>query len=168
MRILWDVTAAFDNKFASYTYSNPLDAEFGTFETNGQPKRWSTRPTIARGVLPNKRKMPPIPLIGHLNLASLILQPPAVAILGEFLCQFGELLDVNFEGSLVYFYNVTTVLAVVDEANSQKTASGKSITRPAFFDDAIPQTAMLFKAPQTANTSLYATDEAKRWLDQQT
>jgi hypothetical protein len=165
MTILWEVTAAFDNQFASYTYASPLDLERGTFETDGHPKRWSTRPAIARGILPNKKKMPPIPPIGHLNLASLVLQPQAVAVLGEFLCQFGELLDVEFEGSLVYFYNVTTLLAVVDEAKSQKTASGKSITRPAFFDAAIPPSAMLFKAPETANTSLYATNEAKLWLE---
>jgi hypothetical protein len=165
MTILWELTAALNDDLTGYTYDNAIDFRRSPFLTDGQPKQWPTRPVIKRAVLPGRKKAPIIPPIGHLTVASLILQPIAVSVLGDFLCQFGELLDVEFEGGLVYFYNVTTLIPVIDEARSRTIDEGRVILKAAFREDAIPDKPMIFKDPRTAMANIYVTNAARAWLE---
>ena len=129
-----------------------------------RPNTGAHGPRLVAGIEPRRKKPLPIPPIGHIEVGSFVLRPYAVSILAPFLCQFGELLEVEFEGELVYFYNVTKLVSVVDEARSLKSASGWSIVRAAFRQEAIPSEPMLFKDPLTARSRLYATAAARAWL----
>ncbi len=163
---LWEISACpTTSMYGAYTYANREDIISPLFATDGQKKNWPARPKLVPGIEPHKKKAKPILPIGHIAVGSIVLQPQAVSVLGDFLCQFGELLDVEYEGGLVYFYNCTNLLQVVDFANSKKSSTGKSIIRPAFLSDAIPASPAIFKDPLTASTSLYITDAARQWME---
>lgn len=165
MALLWELTAALGTRTGGYTYADRADLVARTFASDGSPKHWPTRPTLIAGVEPGRKKPYPIPAFGHIELASLVLQPNVVSVLGDFLCQFGELLDVEYAGGLVYFYNVTKLVSCVDVARSTMLPTGGAIMRPAFHPDAVPQEPLIFKDPLTAKTRLYATTAAKAYME---
>jgi hypothetical protein len=166
MSQLWEISAfPATNMCGAYTYANLEDSFSPLYVTDGQKKNWRSRPKVVPGIEPRNKKAKPILPIGHIAVGSIVLQPHAVSVIGEFLCQFGELLDVEYEGGLVYFYNCTTLLQVVDFANSKKSGTGKSILRPAFLASSIPTSPVIFKDPLTASTSLYVSNAAREWLE---
>jgi hypothetical protein len=53
-----------------------------------------------------------------------------------FLSQFGELLEIDVQGSVEWFYNVTNVVDCIDVDKSDKRSTG-AIAKEVFREDAI-------------------------------
>lgn len=96
---------------------------------------------------------------------SIVLSQEARAALGGFLTRFGQLLELDVQGQVRYFYNVTNVVDCVDDERTTRTKDG-SLKKIAFDLSKVPEEACVFKAPLTSRFQLYVNDTAKKLLEQ--
>lgn len=95
---------------------------------------------------------------------ALVLDEKAKAILGEFLQRFGQLLELDCEGELRWFYNVTRMIACIDAQRSESFEGG-GIPREAFDESAVPSEPLVFKDPRTAPVRIYVNDASKALVE---
>ncbi len=74
------------------------------------------------------------------------------------------MLELDCQGEIEYFYNVTNLISCIDYEKSEKT--GTSVTQETFITKAIPHEACVFKAPETAATSIYLNQAGKEKFEQ--
>lgn len=129
------------------------------FHGAGRRVQWSERPKLE--VFKDKKSKKPKPRadISPFTADGLVLNSKARDTLGDFLSQFGQLLELNVEGSVEYYFNVTHVVPCVDQDRSERRASG-AISKPAFIDSAIPANASVFVDP-TKPADIYVNDQAR-------
>ncbi len=135
------------------------------FGGDGSPLSWAERPVLEVFVDKRRRKPRPRADVSPFIPGALVLNERARDALGDFLGRFGQLLEVQVEGDIEYFYNVTNVVSCIDVARSQKRPSG-SIAKEAFVAAAVPSAAAVFKDPRTAPAKIYVSEAGKQALEQ--
>ena len=82
--------------------------------------------------------------------------------MGSFLQRFGQLLEVDVDGRVEYFYNVTNVLECLDRENSE--IEGSYVERPAFRVQLVPDAPTVFVEPELAGR-IFVNEAAKKILE---
>lgn len=134
------------------------------FEGNGLPLHWDERPKL-EVFMAGKAGNGPKPRadISPITAEGLAISARARDVLGDFLSRFGQFLELDVEGNVEYYYNVTNMIRCVDVERSLKRPSG-TIKKPVFIDEAIPSTTSLFTDPSMWG-SIYVNDTAKAELE---
>lgn len=161
---LWEITSGGTNDFTVLVFSNKEDLRAGIFDTDGRPKKWETRPCIQAFVDKKRKKQKPLADIAYLDPGTFILNKKAYNTLKTLLEQFGELLELDCDGEVHYFYNVTNLISCVDFEKSEKIED--CVIKATFLDDAIPGGIQIFKDPLTAASHIYVTSDAKTVVEQ--
>ncbi len=161
---VWEFKNGSQNDVAMLVYANDAELDAGVFDAKGDPLSWDVRPHAEVFVDPGKKKAKPRVDISALRPGTLVLNAKAKVALGDFLSQFGQLLEIDVQGSVEWFYNVTNVIDCIDADKSDKRPSG-AIAKEAFHERMVPSTPALFKDPRTARTKIYANEEAKAVLE---
>lgn len=163
---IWQIKNDLINKVAMLVATDEADEDddfWDQFEGNGRPLHWTKRPKLE--VFKEKRQKAPKPRadISPFTADGLVLSAKARDALGDFLLQFGQLLELDVEGHVEYYFNPTNPIACVDEEKSAKCASGV-IARPSFIDSAIPPQASVFIDPSTTG-DIYVNETARIELE---
>lgn len=116
------------------------------FGGSGSTLRWRQRPKLELLVARGRRKPKPRADLSPFMPGALVLSARARDALGDFLEGFGQLLEVEVEGQVEFFYNVTNVIACIDGARSARRPEG-TIAREVFDPSAVPTVAAVFKDP---------------------
>lgn len=135
------------------------------FGGNGTALRWRKRPKLELYIARGRKKPKPRADLSLLTAPGFVLSAKAKDALGDFLAQFGQLLEVEVEGQIEYYYNVTNIVPCIDRDRSEKRPEG-TIAKEAFNDSAVPTLPAVFKDPLTARTRIYVNDGAKAVLEQ--
>ncbi len=162
---VWEFKNGSQNDVAVLVYANDAEVEAGVFDAKGEPLTWSSRPHAEVFVESGKKKPKPRVDVSALRPGTLVLNAKAKAALEGFLAQFGELLEIDVQGSVEWFYNVTNVIDCIDIDKSDKRPSG-AIAKEAFLEGAVPSVPALFKDPRTVRTKIYANEAAKIILEE--
>ncbi|HWU77240.1 MAG TPA: hypothetical protein VN043_12120 [Rhodanobacter sp.] len=162
---VWELKNGALNDVAMLVY--PVDAAFdvGIFDINGEPLEWKVRPHVNVFVEPRKKKAKPRADISALRPGALVLNAKAKAAMGEFLAEFGQLLEIDVDGQTEWFYNVTHLIDCIDLQSSTLRASG-TIAKEQFFPNRVPIDPAVFKDPRTARTRIYVNKAAKDLLQE--
>lgn len=84
----------------------------------------------------------------------------AYQALKDFLLPFGQLLALDCNGDIAYFYNVTKLIPCIDYDRSEK--KGKAVVKEVFCPDAVPEnTPLVFKDPRTVSGHIYLSQADK-------
>jgi hypothetical protein len=137
------------------------------FDVNGKPLHWRLRPALDLYIAKGRKTPKPRADLSPFLPGVLVLNAKARIAIGDFLAQFGQLLEVDVAGQVEYFYNVTNVVPCIDREHSEKRASG-TISKEIFDNSAVPTSPAVFKDPLTVGTRIYANDAAKAILEQRT
>jgi hypothetical protein len=162
---VWQIKNDLVNKVAMLVASDEegrRPAFWEPFQGAGRPVQWSERPKLK--VFKDKKSKKPKPRadISPFTADGLVLNSKARDSLGDFLSQFGQLLELDVEGTVEYYFNVTHVVPCVDQDRSERRPSG-AISKPAFINSAIPVAASVFVDP-TKPADIYINDEARNEL----
>lgn len=160
---VWELRNGQVEETAMLVYANDDEMRSGMFAADGKPVEWRTRPTLDVFHEPRRKKPKPRADISALQPGALVLNAKAYQALGRVLAPFGQLLEVNVDGAVEYFYNVTNVVDCIDPERSTKRGSG-AISKEAFFEDKVPTAPTIFKDPKTARSRIYANQAAKEAL----
>jgi hypothetical protein len=133
------------------------------FSDDGSPMHWDKRPKLQPFVDKKRKKQKPRADISPFRPGSLALNGKARDALGDFLGQFGQLLEIDVRGEVEYYYNVTHIIASVDLERSEVVPGG-FVKKPAFNESSIPAQAAIFKDAAVLS-SIYANDAAKSELE---
>lgn len=133
------------------------------FRDDGSPIHWKKRPKLQPFADKKRKKQKPRADISPFRPGSLALNGKARDALGDFLGQFGQLLEIDVLGEVEYYYNVTNVIACVDLDRSEVVPGG-FVKKPAFNDSLIPTQAAVFKDAAVLS-SIYVNDAAKTELE---
>ncbi len=164
MQKVWELKAGSVNDFAPLVFASERDAASGMFDVSGAPLAWAKRPKLEVFVEPGKKNPKPQADISALTPGALALNDRAKAVLEPFLGRFGQFLEMDCDGEPRWFYNVTNVVACIDQALSVKKPSG-IISKEAFSEGKVPKEASVFKDPLMAAAKLYVNDSAKAVLE---
>ncbi|HET7329896.1 hypothetical protein [Dyella sp.] len=165
---VWEITNRLTNDVAMLvmTAEDRQDPKSGKeFDVNGVPMRWRRRPALDLYIARGRKKPKPRADLSPFRPGALVLNAKARDALGDFLGQFGQLLELDVAGQVEYFYNVTNIQPCIDRDRSEKRPEG-SIAKEMFSESAVPSTPAVFKDPLTARTSIYVNDGAKAILEQ--
>jgi hypothetical protein len=129
----------------------------------GRPVQWNVHPKLK--VIKDQRSKKPKPRadISPFTADGLVLNGKARETLGDFLSQFGQLLELDVEGDVEYYFNVTHAVACLDQERSERRPSG-AISKPLFIDSAIPVSAAVFVDPSKP-ADIYVNDSARTELE---
>ncbi len=133
------------------------------FGGDGSPIHWSKPPKLQPFIDKKRSKPKPRVDISPFRPGSLALNARARDALGEFLGQFGQLLEIDVLGEVEYYYNITNVIDCIDHDRSNVLPGG-FIKKPVFKDSAIPTQAAIFK-DATHRSSIYVNGAAKSELE---
>ena len=162
---VWELKAGSANDFAPLVFASERDAQTGMFDVSGKPLSWSKKPKVEVFVEAGAKKPKPQADVSALTPGALAMNTRAKSALEPVLGEFGEFLEMDCDGESCWFYNVTNLVACIDEANSTKRPSG-SILKEAFLANKVPTGEAVFKDPLTAPASLYVTDGGKAILEE--
>lgn len=161
---IYELTYGLLDEVAGLVFSNDDDLESGMFDSRGLPLSWPHRPRVAAFIEPRKRKQRPRADVSALRPGALVLNEKALRVLGPFLGKFGQLLELECDGTVEYFYNVTQIIDCIDEERCEKRISG-SISKEAFLDDRLPLEPAVFKDPRTATVRIYVNQGARAEIE---
>jgi len=161
---IWEFTCGQFEEFAGLVVTNLEDLDSGMFDVEGSPLAWTRRPQVSVNIERRKKKPKPRADISALCAGAIVVNARAYAAVGDILSRFGELLELDCEGAVEYFYNVTRVIDCIDLEHSDKRAD-ESIEKEAFFVSKLPMGPALFKDPRTARGRIYANEPAKTILE---
>lgn len=153
----------------NYSMIVPVGADAAKFDAEGAPLDWPSRPIISYAdSRSQKRKLPPRPVadVAEIGGAAFVLSRRAFEVLGPFLGQFGQLLEVQTFGGAEfrYFYNVTNIVKCVDIEASGKSDFG-AVVDEVFYDINVPRSPAVFKDPSTAKIRMYTNDAGRELLE---
>ena len=166
---LWEITTSLLDKAAMLVVADDDESDFERskelakrFDLSGVPLHWSERPEL--GVFVDKRSKKPKPRadISPFKPGALVLSEKAYQALNDFLAPFGQLLKVDVEGHVEYYYNVTNIISCLDRAKSKIQPFG-FVESAVLNEAAIPKTPTIFKDP-AIQTSIYVNDAGKTVL----
>lgn len=130
---------------------------------DGQPLHWSVRPKLV--IMREEGRKKPLPRadISPFTAAGLIINEKARNSLGDFLGQFGQLLEVDVAGQIEYYFNVTNVVECLDRQRSEM--SGAYVEVPVFHEQLVPVLPAVFIEP-AMSARIFVNDAAKTLLDE--
>jgi hypothetical protein len=163
---LWEITNDLINQVSMLvvTDADRLNLDFwDQFSDDGSPMHWDSRPKLRPFVDKKRKTQKPRADISPFRPGSLALNGKARDALGDFLSQFGQLLEIDVLGEVEYYFNVTNVVAIVDLDQSEVVPGG-FVKKPTFNEARIPSQATLFKDAAVLS-SIYANDAAKSELE---
>jgi hypothetical protein len=165
---VWEITNNLVNDVAMLVMTakdreNPNSGK--EFDVNGKPLHWRSRPSLDLYIAKGRKAPKPRADLSPFLPGVLVLNARARVAIGDFLAQFGQLLEIDVAGQVEYFYNVTHVVPCIDRDRSEKRAAG-TISKEMFNESAVPTSPAVFKDPSTAGTRIYANDAAKTVLEQ--
>lgn len=163
---LWEITNDLVNQVSMLvaTDADRLNLDFwDQFSDDGTPMHWDKRPKLQPFVDKKRKKQKPRADISPFRPGSLALNGKACNALGDFLGQFGQLLEIDVLGGVEYYYNVTNVIASVDLDRSEVVPGG-FVKKPVFNESSIPVQATVFKDAAILS-SIYVNDAAKSELE---
>lgn len=133
------------------------------FGGDGSAIQWTKHPKLQPFVDKKKKKQKPRADISPFRLGSLALNGKARDALGDFLSQFGQLLEIDVLGDVEYYYNVTNVIPAIDRERSEVLPGG-FVKKAAFDESVVPAQATVFKDTVT-RSSIFVNDAAKSELE---
>lgn len=160
---VWELRNGGINDVAMLVYGSEDELYSGMFDADGQPLEWTFRPHANVFIEPRKKRAKPRVDVSLLGPGVLVLNTKAMAAIGEFLSNFGQLLELDVDGEVEWFYNVTHVIDCIDLDRSTLRPEG-SIAKEAFLPEKIPVDPTVFKDPHTARTRIYVNDSARQLL----
>lgn len=166
MMMVWELRYACVNDYAMVVPLDDYESLSGRFQIDGTPKNWMDRPMVGfADSRRRKHKRPPAD-VGAMIPGVLILSERAKDVMGPFLSKFGQLLELDCEGTgeIRYFYNVTNIVQCIDVERSPKTELG-DVKIEVFNESRVPSEASVFKDPSTAKGRTYINDAGKVILD---
>jgi hypothetical protein len=164
---VWEITNKWMNDYASLdrTPEDSINPKFEKqFGGDGSPLKWKKRPKFVVPVEKNKKKPRPRSDITTITLPGPILNEKARGALGDFLSQFGQLLELDVDGQVEYYYNVTNIVPCLDQDRSEKNSIGV-VRKPVFSVSTTPNTPAVFKLPLSP-VRIYVNDGAKEILEE--
>lgn len=165
MRV-WELRYASVNDYAMVVPVDDLEVLEGRFRIEGRPKNWMDRPLVEfADSRRRKNKRSPADVSAMLP-GALVLNERAKEALGLFMSKFGQLLELDCEGTgeIRYLYNVTNIVPCVDTQRSDTGERGH-IRLEAFNDLLLPRTAAIFKDPSTVQSRIYINDAGRAIVD---
>jgi hypothetical protein len=164
---VWELRCASINDYAMVISLSYDESVARRFDVNGKPKHWMNRPMV--GLADNGQRNNPRPPadVSAMVPGAFVLNERAKRVLGPFLSKFGQLLELDCEGSgeTRYFYNVTNIVPCVDVERSEKSGFG-DVKFEAFDEPKVPDDPAVFKDPSTVNVRIYINDAGKKLVDQ--
>lgn len=162
---IWELRPGMANDFAMIVPRDEADVLSRRFRVDGFEKDWGSRPPVKAATDPRKKVQPPVADIALMHPGALVLSQAARAALGGFLSRFGQLLELECGGNVLYYYNVTNLVDCVDPEASMRSSAG-AIRQEVFRDNSEPAEPAVFKDPLTAKTKIYVNDAAKQLLEE--
>jgi hypothetical protein len=162
---VWEVTNKWMNSVASYvrTPEDMNDPNFRKqFGKGGAPLKWNKRPRFTLKVEKGNKQPKPRADINTINAPGLVLNAKARDVLGDFLTQFGQLLEVEVDGQVEYYYNVTQVIPGLDHQQSKIDVG--YVDKAVFKKSAIPSEPVVFVDPAVVSR-IFVNDAAKAELE---
>lgn len=162
---VWEVTNKWMNSVASYvrTAEDMDDPNFRKqFGKGGTSLQWSKRPRFTLKVEKGSQKPKPRADVNTINAPGPILNTKARDVLGDFLAQFGQLLEVEVDGQVEYYYNVTNVVPSLDHDHSKIEVG--YVDKAVFKQSAIPTAPAVFVDPNVISR-IFVNDAAKAELE---
>jgi hypothetical protein len=150
---VWEITNDWVEDYADLVLTaqdlaNPnFEKQFGG---DGSPLRWKKRPKLTVFIERGNKKPQPRSDITTIALPGPILSQNARDVLGDFLGQFGQLLELDVDGHVEYYYNVTNVVSCLDQERTERTHYG-AVTRPVFSTSSMPDAPIVFKVPRISS-----------------
>lgn len=145
----------------------PAGPDVPKFDVEGLPLHWFSPPVIEYADSRSRgKKKRPVADVAAIGGGAFVLSPRANEVLGPFLSQFGQLLEVQRLGGAEfrYFYNVTNLVNCVDPKASEMSTWG-SLKRESFYDINVPRSPAVFKDPSTAAWRMYTNDAGRALLE---
>lgn len=163
---VWDIWANVDEQQRKGMLVIPAADQYAgssrRFDGNGHALAWAERPRLESYVTKRGKRWPRNDISPFMP-GALVLNAKACEALGPFLSQFGQLLEMDVDGGIEYFFNATNLIACIDREHSAITDYG-AVEKEAFLQEAIPMAPAVFKDPMTARGSLYANDAGRQVL----
>jgi hypothetical protein len=166
---VWEITNKWANDVAGVTHADDIEFDpvgsvefWRQFEGFGSSLLWNCRPRLATIEFEGRRKRRPRADVSPFTSPGLVVNAKVRGALGEFLSQFGQLLEVDVDGQVEYYYNVTNVLECLDRERSEK--EGYYVERPVFHEGLIADTPVIFVEPELPGR-IFVNDSAKGILD---
>lgn len=161
---IWDLRIDGIKQYAMLVHSEDGDDLGPIFTCDGKPKNWPSKPKVEPFIEKRKKTAKPRADISFLEPGTIILNKKAYQALKDFLLPFGQLLELDCQGEIEYFYNVTNLLPCIDYERSEK--MGTAVVKEVFLAAAVPEEALVFKAPYTVRTYIYLNQAGKERFEQ--
>jgi hypothetical protein len=161
---IWELRCGSVNDFAMLASVDREDARAGLFDADGKEQDWMHRPAVEFIVDPRKKKQKPRADVIAFVPGALVLNEKADGALGQFLSQFGQLLELHCGGEILHFFNATKLIDCIDVERSEKRRSG-AIAMEAFDESNVPQQAAVFKDPRMAAVRIYVNDAGRAEIE---
>jgi hypothetical protein len=165
---IWELRCANINDYSMVVPASDLDLLDGVFDIDGGPLNWTFIPIIeyADSRSRGKKTQRPVADVATFGPGAFVLNWHAHDVLGPFLGQFGQLLQVQTAGGAEFrwFYNVTYLVKCVDPGWSEESASG-AVKSETFYDINVPRSAAVFKDPLTAAVRMYVNDPGRELIE---
>ncbi|GLQ95448.1 hypothetical protein GCM10007901_44030 [Dyella acidisoli] len=133
------------------------------FGGDGSTLQWTRRPKLTVKVEKGKKKQKPRADVSPFTAPGIVFNGKVRDALGGFLRKFGQILEIDVDGDVEYYYNVTHVVRCVDESRSEKYPEG-TIAKAVFDGSELPAEPVVFIDPLMRG-SIYLNDEAKAELE---
>lgn len=162
---IWELRYDGINQYAVLVPDEAGINTLSIFDVDGKPKQWAARPKVKPFVDQRKKTAKPRADLSYLIAGSITLNEKAYQALKDFLLPFGQLLELDCDGEVEYFYNVTNLLPCIDYERSEK--KGKSVVKEVFLQNAVAQDRpLIFKDSYTKGTRIYLNQAGKEKFEQ--
>jgi hypothetical protein len=162
---VWEISNQWMNSVASYvrTAQDMEDPDFRKqFGKGGAHLEWSRRPQFTIKVEKGEKNPRPHADVNTINAPGPVLNAKARDVLGDFLKQFGQLLEVEVDGKVEYYYNVTNVVSALDQEHSRIRVG--YVDKAVFKKSCIPTESAIFVDP-AVTSRIFVNDVAKAELE---
>jgi hypothetical protein len=161
--MIWELRCARVNSFAPIVALDRADSRAGLFASKGAIQDWTHRPAVEFFQETRKKPKPRANVI-FMKPGALVLDAKAKLALGGFLSKFGQLLELHCSGEVLWFYNVTNMVACVDTVNSERDEAGM-IKKEHFKETKVPTEPSVFKDPTMAPIRIYVNDAGRAEIE---
>ena len=166
---VWEITNRWVSDVAGVTHADDIEfdpmgsfAFWSQFEGLGSSLQWNTRPRLATIEYEGRRKRRPRADVSPFASPGLIVNAKVHDALGEILSRFGQLLEVDVDEQIEYYYNATNMLDCLDRESSEVEAY--YVERPVFHENLIPPSPVIFVERALAGR-IFVNEGAKKILE---
>lgn len=163
---IWELRCASAHDYAMVVSLSVDDMHERLFDADGSSKNWVDRPLVGFADSSRRKHKRSPADVSAMVAGALVLNERAREALGSFLSKFGQLLELDCEGTgeIRYFYNVTNMVSCVNLERSEKSTFG-DVKMEVFDESLVPEAPAIFKDPMTADVRIYINDAGKRLMD---